>query len=97
MCRFYSDEERLVGSRVYIPTCLPVARDEDGGSLLLYFMLCTRKVEDLCNWIYVVIFDTIAMNTIFYTMVLSVIQGVALNTGVLPFSKGRVLQNGIRA
>jgi hypothetical protein len=25
-------------------------------------------------------------------MVLSVIQGVALNTGVLPFSKGRALQ-----
>jgi hypothetical protein len=31
----YLDEERLVGSRVYIPTCLPVARDEDGGSLQL--------------------------------------------------------------
>jgi hypothetical protein len=60
-------------------------------------MLCTRKVEDLRNWIYVVIFDTIAMTTIFCTVVLSVIQGVALNTGVLPFSKGRVLQNGIRA
>jgi hypothetical protein len=51
----YSDEERLVGSRVNIPTCLLVARDEDGGSLLLCFMLCTRKVEDLCNWTYVVI------------------------------------------
>jgi hypothetical protein len=51
----FSDEERVVGSRVYIPTCLPVARDEDGGLLLLCFMLCTRKVEDLCNWIYVVI------------------------------------------
>ena len=25
-------------------------------------------------------------------MVLSVIQGIALNTGVLPFSKGRALQ-----
>jgi hypothetical protein len=34
------DEERLVGSQVYIPTCLPVALDEDGGSLLLCFMLC---------------------------------------------------------
>jgi hypothetical protein len=92
-----SDEERFVGSRVYIPTCLPVARDEDGGSLLLCFMLCTHKVEDLCIWIYVVIFDTIAMITIFCTVVLSVIQGVALNKGVLPFSKGRALQNGIRA
>jgi hypothetical protein len=74
-----------------------VARDEDGGSLLLCFMLCTRKIEDLCIWIYVVIFDAIAMITIFCTVVLSVIQGVALNTGVLPFSKGRALQNGIRA
>jgi hypothetical protein len=71
MCRFCSDKERPVGSRVYIPTCLPVARDEDGGSLLLCFMMCTRKVEDLCNWIYIVIFDTIAMITIFCTVVLS--------------------------
>jgi hypothetical protein len=31
------------------------------------------------------------MITIFYTVVLSVIQGVALNIGVLPFSKGRAL------
>jgi hypothetical protein len=50
-----------------------------------------RKVEDLGNWIYVVIFDTIAMIIIFCTVVLLVIQGVALNTGVLPFSKGRAL------
>jgi hypothetical protein len=42
-------EEHLVGSRVYIPTCLPVAHDEDGGSLSLCFQLCIRKVEDLCN------------------------------------------------
>jgi hypothetical protein len=48
-----------------------VARDEDGGSLLLCFMMSTRKVEDLCKWIYVVIFDTIAMITIFGTVVLS--------------------------
>jgi hypothetical protein len=74
-CRFYSDEERPVGSRAYIPTCLPVARDEDGGSLVLCFMLCTRKVEDLCIWIYVVIFDAIAMITIFYTVVLSTDPG----------------------
>ena len=32
------------------------------------------------------------MITIFCTVVLSVIQGIALNTGVLPFSKGRALQ-----
>jgi hypothetical protein len=38
-------------------------------------MLCTRMVEDLCNWIYVVIFDTIAMITIFCTVVLSIDPG----------------------
>jgi hypothetical protein len=32
------------------------------------------------------------MNTIFCTVVLSVIPGIALNTGVLSFSKGRTLQ-----
>ena len=36
--------------------------------------------------------DTTAMITIFCSVVLSVIQGIALNTGVLPFSKGRALQ-----
>jgi hypothetical protein len=41
--------------------------------------------------------DTIAMITTFCTVVLSVIQGIALNTGVMPFSKGRALQNGIKA
>jgi hypothetical protein len=51
----YLDEERFVGSRVYIPICLPVARDEDGGSLSLCFQLCICKIEDLCNWIYVVV------------------------------------------
>jgi hypothetical protein len=50
-----SSKEPGVGSRAYIPTCLPVALDEDGSSLQLCFMLCTHKVEDLCNWIYVVI------------------------------------------
>ena len=29
-----------IGSRAYIPTCLPVAHDEDGGSLLYLFPLC---------------------------------------------------------
>jgi hypothetical protein len=62
---------------------------------MLYAVYC--KVGDYCNWIYVVIFDATAMITIFCTVVLSVIQGVALNTEVLPFSKGRVQQNGIRA
>jgi hypothetical protein len=65
-----SDDEQLVGSRVYIPTCLPVARDEDGGSLLKCFILCALRVEDLCNWIYVIIFDAIAIITIFCTVVL---------------------------
>jgi hypothetical protein len=81
----YSDEERFKGSQVYIPTCLPVARDEDGGSLLLCFQLCICKVGDLCNWIPVVNFDIITMITIFCTVVLLVIQVVALNTEVLPF------------
>ena len=44
-----------------------------------------------------VLFDTIAMITIFCTVVLSLILGIALNTDVLPLSKGRALQNGIRA
>jgi hypothetical protein len=52
---FISNKKPGVRSRAYIPTCLPVARDEDEGSLQLSFMLCTRKVKDLCNWIYVVI------------------------------------------
>jgi hypothetical protein len=51
---FLSSKEPGVGSRAYIPTCLPVALDEDGGSLQLCFMLCTRKVDDLYIWIYVV-------------------------------------------
>jgi hypothetical protein len=51
---FYSSKEPGVGSRAYIPTCLPVALHEDGSSLQLCFMLCTRKVENLCNWIYIV-------------------------------------------
>jgi hypothetical protein len=39
--------KRLVGSQVYIPTCLPVARDEDGGSLLLCFMLCIVRLDTI--------------------------------------------------
>jgi hypothetical protein len=41
----FSDEERLVGSRVYIPKCLHVARDEDEGSLSLCFLLCIVRLE----------------------------------------------------
>jgi hypothetical protein len=52
-----------------------MARDEDGGSLQLCFMLCTRKVEDLCIWISIVIYDAIAMITIFCTVVLSIDPG----------------------
>jgi hypothetical protein len=49
-CRFLlSNKELGVGSQAYIPTCLPVALDEDEGSLQLRFMLCTRKVKDLCT------------------------------------------------
>jgi hypothetical protein len=43
-----------------------------------------------------VINDTAAMITIFCIVVLSVIQGVALNTGVMPFSKGRTLHKQAR-
>jgi hypothetical protein len=57
-----------------------VARDEDEGSLQLYFMLCTRKVEDLCIWIYVVIYDAIAMITIFCIVVLSTDPGNGTDT-----------------
>jgi hypothetical protein len=57
-----------------------MARDEDGGSLQLCFMLCTRKVEDLCIWISVVIYDVIAMITIFCTVVLSLDLGNSIVT-----------------
>jgi hypothetical protein len=50
------------------------------------------KVEDLCKLDLHCNFDAIATITIFCTVVLSVIQGISLNTGVLPFSKGRALQ-----
>jgi hypothetical protein len=64
-----------------------------------HFVFCCDFVrfEPYVIWICVVIIDTIAMITKFCTMVLSVIQGIALDTRVLPFSKGRALQNGIRA
>jgi hypothetical protein len=74
---FYSNKEPGVGSRAYIPTCLPVARDEDGGSLLLCFMLCTLKVEDLCNWIYVVILMLLQWLLYFVLWCYLLIQGMA--------------------
>jgi hypothetical protein len=42
---FISNKEPGVGSRAYIPTCLPVAHDEDGGSLqlCLYCVLVRLK------------------------------------------------------
>jgi hypothetical protein len=58
-----------------------------------YFVFHCEYVRfETLYWICVVIFDTIAMITIFCTVVLSVFQGIALNTEVLPFSKGRALQ-----
>jgi hypothetical protein len=72
---FISNKEPGVGSRVYIPTCLPVARDKDGGSLQLCCMLCTRKVEDLCNLDFCCNIGAIAMITIFCTVVLSTDPG----------------------
>jgi hypothetical protein len=62
---FISNKEPGVGSRAYIPTCLPVARDEDGGSLLLLVRLKTYVTGLRCN------IDAILMITIFCTMVLS--------------------------
>jgi hypothetical protein len=73
-----------------------MARDEDGGSSPLCFLLCIVRLETLCKLDLRCKFDTIAMITIFCTVVLSVIQGVALNTGVLPFSKGRALHSEIQ-
>jgi hypothetical protein len=49
---FCSSKEPGVGSRVYIQTCLPVALDEDWRLIATMPMLCTHKVEDLCNWIF---------------------------------------------
>ena len=66
-----------------------MALDEDGGSLQLCFMLCTRKVEDLCIWIIVVIFDAIAMITIFCTVVLSTDPGNGTIHRSSVFSKGQ--------
>jgi hypothetical protein len=60
---------------------MPVARDEDGGSLPLCFR-CESVRFETCSWISDVIIDTIAMIPIFCTVELSVIQGIALNTGV---------------
>jgi hypothetical protein len=77
-CRFLlSNKEPGVGSQAYIPTCLPVALDEDGGSLLLCFMLCTRKVEDLCNLDLRYNIDAIAMITYFVLCCYLLIQGMA--------------------
>jgi hypothetical protein len=74
---FISNKDPGVGSRVYIPTCLPVARDEDEGSLLLCFMLCTRKVEDLYNWIFVVILMLLQWLLYFVLWCYLLIQGMA--------------------
>jgi hypothetical protein len=57
-----------------------VALDEDGGSLQLCFMLCTRKVEDLCNLDLRCNIDAIEMITIFCTVVLSTDPGNGTDT-----------------
>jgi hypothetical protein len=86
-CRFYSSKEPGVGSRAYIPTCLPVALDEDGGSLQLCFMLCTRKVEDLCNWIYVVILMLLQWLLLLYCGAIYWSREWHKYTGVMSFDK----------
>jgi hypothetical protein len=79
---FILSKEPGVGSRAYIPTCLPVALDEDGSSLQLWFMLCTRKVEDLCNWIFVVISMLLQWLLYFVLWCYLLIQGMAHSTQV---------------
>jgi hypothetical protein len=54
-----------------------MAHDEDEGSLLLCVVLCTRKVEDLCIWISIVIYDAIAMITYFVLWCYLLIQRMA--------------------
>jgi hypothetical protein len=39
---FALSKEPGLGSRAYIPTWLPVARDEDGGSLPPYYFRCVN-------------------------------------------------------
>jgi hypothetical protein len=59
----------------------------------LCFMLCTHKVEDLCNWIYVVILMLSQWLLYFVLWCYLLIQGMAQNTGVLSLVKGRALQS----
>jgi hypothetical protein len=92
---FISSKEPGVGSRAYIPTCLPVALDEDGSSLQLCFMLCTHKVEDLCNWIYVVILILLQWLLYFVLWCYLLIQGMAQYTGVLSLEKGGALHSRV--
>ena len=113
-CAGWYDKEWGLGSRVYIPTCLPVAHDEDEGSLLLSF----RCVSSMYYSDVVLVFETmqvvrililvyldqrcnklilLLLISILCTVVLSVIQGIALNTGVQLWAKSGALQNGIRA
>src|SRR3954453_16201577 len=74
------------------------------GSMLL-FPLCSIKTLyqashlDYANCNFLIILDYRCNNDatamIYYILycVLSVIQGIAFNTGILPFSKGRVLKS----
>jgi hypothetical protein len=87
-CRFsLSSKEPGVGSRAYIPTCLLVALDEDGGSLQLCFMLCTHKVEDLYIWIYVVILMLLQWLLILYCGAIYWSREWHRYIGVLSFDK----------
>jgi hypothetical protein len=77
---FYSSKELGVGYRAYIPTCLPVALDEDGSSLQLCFMLCTRKVEDLYITGFTLYYWCYCNDYLFCTVVLSTDPGNGTNT-----------------
>jgi hypothetical protein len=84
---FYSSKEPGVGSRAYIPTCLSVALDEDEGSLQLCFMLCTCKVKDLCNWIYVILLMLLQWLLILYCGAIYWSRECHRYTGILSFDK----------
>src|SRR3954453_7996101 len=72
------------------------------GSMLLFPLCSLKTLFKLVTLTMRIVFlfvldcrcnnDATAMITNILYCVLSVIQGIALNTGILPFSKGRVLQ-----
>jgi hypothetical protein len=78
-CKFLFGKERPVGSRVYIPICLPVALDKDGGSLLLCLCCVLVRLKTFITgftyyyWCY-------CNDYLFCTMVLSTDPGNGTDT-----------------